>query len=131
MPDCVYVGDSIAVGLEQFDTNCAVYARVGANTDYIARNYVNRHGERYTVISMGSNWPDNPRNYRNMLNIRRNIDTGTVVWILPYNRTAAATARRVASQYGDSFIDLSSYRSNDNVHPSYRSVSRAIRNRVR
>ena len=87
--DCAYIGDSIAVGLEQLDTNCAIYARVGASSEFIARQYRNADAEDYVVISMGSNDPNNPRLLQNAERLRRTITARRVVWILPYNRTAA------------------------------------------
>jgi hypothetical protein len=127
MIDCAYIGDSIAVGLEQFDSRCALYARVGADTNYITNNYANRDGQKYTVISMGSNDPNNQHNLRNARRLRNSIDSSVVVWILPYNRNAARDILIVARQYGDRVVDLAPYRSSDGVHPSYAPVSNRIR----
>lgn len=127
MVDCAYIGDSIAVGLEQFDSRCALYARVGADTDFITENYSNRGGERYTVISMGSNNPSSEDNVRNAIRLRNSIRSSIVVWILPYNRNAHRDMLSVARRYGDRVIDLAPHRSHDGVHPSYRPVSNRVR----
>ena len=81
--DCAYIGDSIAVGLEQLDTKCAVYARVGASSEFITRQYRNADAEDYVVISMGSNDPGNPQLIENAERLRRNISARRVIWILP------------------------------------------------
>ena len=125
IPDCAYVGDSIAVGLQQLDRECAVYAKVGASTDYIAKTYSGAQGAIYTVISMGSNLPNNPNNLENAIKLRKSID-GQIIWILPYNRVAANTIKQVAKKFGDSYIDLSPIPTKDHVHPNYKQINRKI-----
>jgi hypothetical protein len=129
--DCAYVGDSIAVGLRQMDAQCAVYAKVGANTDYITKHYKGAQGAMYTVISMGSNAPLNPRNTANARKLRRSVQSDLVIWVLPYNRTAAEAIKVVAREFGDGWVDLKVFPSKDHVHPSgYRKVSKQIKNSV-
>lgn len=125
--DCAYIGDSIAVGLEQLDTNCAVYARVGASSEFITNRYRNADAEDYVVISMGSNDPNNPRLIQNAQRLRRSITARQVIWILPYNRTAADGISTVARQFRDSVVDLRPVPSRDGVHPNYRTVNRQIK----
>jgi hypothetical protein len=132
MLECLIIGDSIAQGIHAVAPQCEVRAKVGANTDFIVNNYKTAKHADYTVISMGSNWPDNPRNFANAVKLRQSL-TGSelVIWILPYNRKAADTVRRVAKQYGDNYIDLSAFGSNDRVHPkSYGAVNKEIQQHV-
>lgn len=124
--DCAYVGDSIAVGLQQLDRECAVYAKVGASTDYITKHYLNAQGATYTVVSMGSNFPQNPKNAANARKLRRGIQSDLVIWILPYNRTAAEAIRLVAREFGDAVVDLHGIPSKDHVHPNYRRAMQHI-----
>jgi hypothetical protein len=128
--DCAYIGDSIAVGLEQLDTNCAVYARVGASSEFITRRYRNVDADDYVVISMGSNDPNNPRLLENAARLRRTITARKVIWILPYNRVAAGVISIVAGRFRDSVVDLRPVPSRDAVHPNYRQVNRAIRSKL-
>lgn len=128
--DCAYIGDSIAVGLEQLDTNCAVYARVGAGSEFIARRYRNIDAEDYVVISMGSNDPNNPKLLQNAERLRRSITARKVIWILPYSRVAAGDITIVAREFRDSVVDLRPIPSRDGVHPNYRQVNRAIRSKL-
>lgn len=124
--DCAYIGDSIAVGLEQLDNDCAVYARVGASSEFITQRYSNADAEDYVVISMGSNDPNNPRLIRNAERLRRAITARRVVWILPYNRTASGSIAAVARRFRDTVVDLRPVPSRDGVHPNYRTVNRQI-----
>lgn len=128
--DCAYIGDSIAVGLEQLDTNCALYARVGASSEFITRNYRNADAEDYVVISMGSNDPNNPQLLENAERLRREITARKVIWILPYNRVAAGDIAIVAREFRDSVVDLRPIPSRDGLHPDYRQVNRAIRSKL-
>lgn len=128
--DCAYIGDSIAVGLQQLDNDCAIYARVGASSEFITRRYRNADAEDYVVISMGSNDPGNPRLIENAERLRRNISARKVIWILPYNRVAAGDIAIVARQFRDSVVDLRPIPSRDGLHPDYRRTQRAIQSKL-
>lgn len=132
MFDCAYIGDSIAVGLEQQDRRCEVHARVGASSQFIRRNYAGQGGDEYTVISVGSNDSDPNTVYGNAFALRNSINSRRVIWVLPYNREMANTILRLirTSYRRDTYIDLSQFRSNDGVHPrSYGNVSEHILSR--
>ena len=132
MLDCAYIGDSIAVGLEQQDRRCEVHARVGASSRFIVNNYTGRGGDDYTVISIGSNDSDPATVFRNAARLRATISSRKVIWVLPYNREMANVLIRLirTSYRRDIYVDLSPFRSNDNVHPrSYGNVSERILSR--
>ena len=132
MIDCAYIGDSIAVGLEQQDRRCELHARVGASSRFIVNNYTGRGGDDYTVISIGSNDSDPATVYRNASRLRATLNSRKVIWVLPYNREMAnILIRLIHTRYSrDTYIDLSPFRSNDRVHPSsYRNVSERILSR--
>lgn len=123
--DCIAVGDSIAVGIGQA-AHCTVNAKVGASSSYIAGLDI-ATGKDITVISAGSNDPTNPKLRSNLDKIRSKITSKRVIWILPYNRKAAAVVKAVAVQHGDGYIDLSAFKTRDGVHPSsYGSVARKL-----
>lgn len=128
MIDCAYIGDSIAVGLQQVDHHCVVHAKVGAGSDFIVNNYSSKDREAYTIVSMGSNWPSNPNNYRNASKLRASFAKAQlVIWILPYDRKAAAVIRQVAKEHGDAYVDLAVFPSKDHVHPrNYKQVSKRV-----
>jgi len=75
---------------------------------------------------MGSNWPDNPHNIENIIELRRGIRSDKVIWILPYNRKIACLIAKIAVQYRDSFVDLAPFNSKDHVHPAYKPVNKKI-----
>lgn len=131
MIDCAYIGDSIAVGLHQLDTKCAIHAKIGADTDYIVKHFIGKGGDAYTVISMGSNWPNNPHNYENAFKLRRSLKSKKVIWILPYNREAATAIKRVVEIYNDSFVDLSGISSKDRVHPDYTKTHPIVKEKLK
>jgi len=126
MIDCAYIGDSIAVGLQQLEPRCAIHAKVGANTDFIVRNYSGEYGKYYTIISMGSNWPDNPNNLDNIVKLRRSIHSKKVIWILPYKRNIAYLVSQIAVQFNDSYVDLHGIPSKDHLHPDYKTAHAMI-----
>lgn len=132
MMDCVYIGDSIAVGLQKYEPSCGIYAKVGADTDFIVKKFSGTKVGGHAVISMGSNAPMNPRNYQNALKLRKSLDVGFVVWILPYDRKAAAAIRKVAEQFSDAIVDLSAIGipTKDRVHPNYRRTSDIVQDIV-
>jgi len=124
--DCVYIGDSIAVGLHQLDHQCEVRAKIGANSDFITRHFSNAKNKSYVIVSMGSNGPHNKNNLENARKLRRSITADFVIWILPYDRTAAAAIKSVAIQFQDGYVDLKPYKSKDGLHPAYKPVAKQI-----
>lgn len=126
MMDCAYIGDSIAVGLQQLDSHCEVHAKVGAGSGFIATHYARNDATDYVIISMGSNDPRNPRLAHNARQLRRSLKAEVVIWILPYNKEAAVTIESVAREFQDGWVSLKYFPSRDNVHPAYRPVARNI-----
>lgn len=125
MIDCIAIGDSIAVGIGQA-AHCTINAKVGASSSYIA-DHVVASNKSVAVISAGSNDPTNPKLRTNLDEIRSKVTAKRVIWILPYNRKAAAVVKAVAVQHGDGYIDLSAFKTRDGVHPSsYGSVARKL-----
>jgi uncharacterized protein with von Willebrand factor type A (vWA) domain len=125
MIECIAIGDSIAVGVGQA-AHCKINAKVGASSSYVADHTISSN-KSVAVISAGSNDPHNPRLRTNLDRIRSKITAKRVIWILPYNRKAAAVVQAAAVQYGDGYIDLAAFKTRDGVHPSsYGSVARKL-----
>ena len=123
--DCVAIGDSIAVGIGQA-AGCVLNARVGASSSYVASHVVS-YDRDVAVISAGSNDPNNPSLKKNLQKIRAKIISDRVVWILPYDRSAARIVKSVAVTHGDGYIDLGIFKTRDGVHPSsYASVAKKL-----
>lgn len=115
LASCSYVGDSNAVGLQQVDPTCAI-------------NRTPRDETEYTVVSID---PRAPNTYAAAASVRRSIRSRVIVWILPYDRKAAADIKKFAFNMQDDYIDLYKYPSRDQAHPAnYRRVSREIKQAV-
>ncbi len=133
MIPCLILGDSHAVA-----TAAAVRAAIGERCAVIAENRVPSasilkrapRGVIYNaaVISAGANDADNPDLPYNLDAIRKTLRVGRVVWLLPYNRQAAASVQWVANRWGDSVIDLAWARPRkDGIHcMSYSWVARSV-----
>lgn len=126
---CYYIGDSIALLLHAFDPQCTVAAKIGASPAYIAEHFERKSGEEYTILSIGTNQPKAPDAMRQMVHLRTGI-TSRVIWILPYDRVAAARVKAIANASHDLTIDLAPFPTADKIHPtpaSARQVSSLIR----
>lgn len=121
MIECLIMGDSIAVGIGTYRSDCVVEAKVGINS----QNYVNglyRHFQvidaNKTIISLGSN-DIGMDSYGPMLALRELIQE-EVIWILSANNEESRyAALKIATQYGDTVIDTLAYpMGKDKVHPT-------------
>lgn len=122
---CAIVGDSIAVGLAPHLGFCYVDAKVGIpSAQVIARMDPD---VMVTVVSAGSNDPDNPKLKDNLRLIRARTKN-PVLWILPVHPRARAIVREVAAEFKDPTVSFKPSR--DNVHPaSYGALAQTIRDR--
>ena len=120
MIDCLILGDSIAVGTQQFRTGCALQAKVGItsrawNSTYIS--YMPR--AKSVIISLGSNDRADTRTKAQLQRIREKAGTDAqVFWIMPaVNPEAQAAIRLIAQEYGDTVLPIARLRS-DGIHPT-------------
>jgi len=132
MIPCLILGDSHAVA-----TAAEVRKIVGEQCAFITQNGLSSAAilkrtptiaYAAAVISAGGNDAENPNLAANLYAIRGRLKVGRVVWLLPYNRDAAATIRWVAHRWGDQVMDLSWARARrDGVHClSYSWVARSV-----
>lgn len=124
MIECLVLGDSIAVGVGSVSPQCQTIAKVGINSKnfVVSRKYI--PSAKTTVISLGSN--DGNADFSKYLKELRRKVSGKVVWILSNNNAKARNiALNIARQNGDSVVYLSSFATNDGVHPkSYKAVAK-------
>lgn len=79
------------------------------------------------VLSSGSNDAGVPGLAARLSALRGGIVARQVLWILPYDRGAAATVHATAVANGDRWIDLAPLPTRDGIHPrSYAAVARAL-----
>lgn len=124
------VGDSIAVGIGSVMKDAVTNALVGAGSSAILARISNEvKGADLAIISAGSNdivkgQGDPKKLASNLQSIKSALGAKKYVWILPYDKIANQVVKSIAGS--DATIDLSSYPSNDQVHPSgYGAVAKA------
>lgn len=132
MFECLFLGDSLAVGTAQF-TNarlarpCTVVAAEGATAKKILawRKPARRFG--VTVIAIGSNdMPDGLLSER-LIRIRSSISSRRVIWILPYSRPRSYVVSSVAVSFRDETLDMLRFPSHDGLHPKrYQDVATSL-----
>jgi hypothetical protein len=130
---CAFLGDSTALGAAQAfnratPSPCAVMARVGAGVAEVARLAASAVPVGTAVVAASSNDPASPSLAADLIRLRTNLRAGRVLWILPYDRGAAATAERVATAYGDHVMDLAELPTRDHLHSlTYAGLAIALR----
>ena len=132
MIDCLILGDSIAVGTQQFRPDCVAYAKGGINSQQWRQQYLERDSggipaAHTVIISLGSNDHKNVRTIRELQQIRKAVHADRVFWILPHGNNHASGAdiewiqafvKVVAGENGDTVLPITRVQ-RDNVHPSW------------
>jgi lysophospholipase L1-like esterase len=120
MLDCTVVGDSIAVGTQQFRSDCAVVAKVGINSWQWNKDYSSKlQASKTVIISLGSNDHKGVKTIKELLALRENVKDSCVVWILPaINAQGREAVTLVAEQYNDIVLPFTRVQP-DRVHPSW------------
>jgi len=132
MIECLILGDSIAVGTQQFRPECVVMAKGGINSYQWRKQYLQSDSgalpeAKTVIISLGSNDHKNVRTVRELQEIRRNVRADRVFWILPHgNNPASGTdiewlqtfVKVVAGENGDIVLPITRVQK-DNIHPSW------------
>jgi len=139
MFECLIIGDSIASGLASVRPECISIARIGTNS----RDWWNTNHQRpifdmaeykTVVISLGSNDTENSDYERWIRKTRDTVKADRVIWLLP-SPTKKPQQREVvnklAAEYGDSIIDLTSLVGLDQIHPptvsAYETLAKSTR----
>jgi len=143
MIDCLILGDSIAVGTQQFRHECAIYAQSGINSQQWRKKYL--QGDkgalpqaRTAIISLGSNDHKGVRTVLELQQIRKAVNAEQVFWILPHSTNPAGGSeiewiqsfvKVVAAENNDIVLPITRVQK-DNVHPTwsgYRELAAATR----
>jgi len=119
MIDCLVIGDSIAVGVQQFRQECAIYAKVGINSRDWNNKFIGKDLRANTVIiSLGSNDSGNIKTAAELNELRQSVTSKKVVWILPSNNSDKRDiVKFIAEKYGDIVLGVNQL-SKDGVHPT-------------
>lgn len=120
MIDCLILGDSIAVGTQQFRPECALYAKSGVNSfQWNRQNAKKGLNARTVIISLGSNDHANIRTLWELQQLRTRVDADKVFWILPAIKPEIQSiVYAVAKDYGDTVLPIENLR-DDGVHPNW------------
>jgi mannitol/fructose-specific phosphotransferase system IIA component len=124
MIECLFLGDSIAVGTHLTRTECGVYAQVGINSRDFNRKYKIDFAAKTVIISLGSNDHEHIKTIDELINLRNRVQADKVYWILPANNLdIQQIVENVAEMFQDWTIRIP-YLSKDGVHPTAKGYKR-------
>lgn len=120
MLDCLILGDSIAVGTQQFRQECVLVGKGGINTWQFNKNYAQKIEPANTVIiSLGSNDHDGVNSFKELLAMRQRVEGKRVFWIMPAVKPhIQAMVEIIAKNFGDTVLPITRLQP-DKVHPSW------------
>ena len=120
MLDCLILGDSIAVGTQQFRQECVLVGKGGINTWQFNKNYAQKIEPANTVIiSLGSNDHDGVNSFKELLAMRERVQGQRVFWIMPAVKPhIQAMVEIIARNFGDTVLPITRLQP-DKIHPSW------------
>ena len=128
MLDCLIVGDSIAVGAQQFRTECVLVGKGGINSWQFNKNYAQKIEPANTVIiSLGSNDHSGVHTFKELMATRQRVEGKRVFWILPAGNLKASgvdikniqeMVHIIAKNFGDTVLPITRLQP-DGIHPSW------------
>ena len=127
MLDCLVVGDSIAVGTQQFAKECQLQGKGGINTWQFNRMYPGSFYAETVIISLGSNDHQHVKTYDQLFEMRQRIGAKNVFWVLPAGNLKASNVpieriqgfiREIAYANGDTVLPIRGLQP-DGIHPSW------------
>jgi len=128
---CLVIGDSIAVGVGHYLSECRTEARVGITSQQFIHELLSPQNADKVVISLGVNDGGSLYTAANLQRVRETVRGRTVYWLLPAHHDHARDAiRSVAARFGDRLIDCTPQAGPDGLHPTgagYRMLGAQIR----
>jgi hypothetical protein len=120
MLDCLVLGDSIAVGTQQFRQECVLVGKGGINSWQFNKNYAQKIEPANTVIiSLGSNDHDGVNSFKELLAMRERVQGKRVFWIMPAIKPHIQDmVEIIARNFGDTVLPITKLQP-DKVHPSW------------
>jgi hypothetical protein len=128
MLECLILGDSIAVGTQQFAKQCELVGRGGINTWQWNNMYPSATLVANTVIiSLATNDHKYIKTVAELIKMRERVKGSRVFWVLPAGNlkgsevpiaTIQGYVRQVAEQYGDTVLPIRGLQA-DGIHPSW------------
>lgn len=118
MFECLILGDSIAVGTQQYRKDCSVVAKSGINSKDFNKTYYGEFFSNNIIISLGSNDHHGINTRKELENLRtRVLAKNRVFWILPANSDTQKIVLDIANKNGDIVLPIIKLQS-DGVHPT-------------
>lgn len=123
MMDCLIIGDSIAVGVSQFRTDCVSISKGGITSSTWIRNNINRPAfdmvdYRSAVISLGANDNAYVDTEAALAELRATLRAEVVFWIMPNNNQhAQKVILKLAARNGDKIVYMKDI-AKDGIHPT-------------
>jgi len=129
MFECLILGDSIAVGTQQFKQECISLSKGGYNSfqwnkEFINRPIVDMQDYKSIIISLGSNDHIGVNTRKELEKIRASIKAETVYWIMPFGNLnqnllgkIQDTILSIARSNDDKIIYIKGIQK-DGIHPS-------------
>ena len=125
MLECLILGDSIAVGTQQFRQECALVGKGGINTAQWNRMYPGRDlTARNVIISLGTNDHTGVNTFRELMAMRQRVDADHVFWIVPpcndkfCKPSVNEIVEIIAKNFNDTIIGTKKLQV-DAIHPSW------------
>lgn len=120
MIDCMIIGDSIAVGTQQFRKECVAYATGGLNSKQWNNKYRTADLTAGTmIISLGTNDHDGVNSFKELLAMRERVTAERVYWIMPPVKPhIQAMVEIIANNFNDTIITTKRLQA-DKIHPSW------------
>lgn len=120
MLECTIIGDSIAVGTQQYRKDCAVVAKGGINSWQFNKQHPGEFFNDNVVISLGSNDHNGVNTRKELEKLRgRILAKNRVYWILPAIKSEVqAIVLDIAQKNGDVVLPIGRLQP-DGVHPSW------------
>jgi lysophospholipase L1-like esterase len=120
MLECLIMGDSIAVGTQTFNKECALIAKGGINSYQWVNKNIDKapYQAKTVIISLGSNDHKYVKTEAELQTIRQLTKADRVYWILPAIKpNIQEIVKKVAAEYGDVVLPITGLQP-DGVHPS-------------
>jgi hypothetical protein len=128
MLECLILGDSIAVGTQQFYKECVLVGKGGINTWQWNKMYPsNDLTARTVIISLATNDHKYIKTEEELIKMRDRVKADRVFWILPAGNLKGSQVpieliqsyvNKVAIRYGDTVLPINGLQK-DGIHPSW------------
>lgn len=131
MIECLIIGDSIAVGIQQHRRECPLYASVGITSQNWRKKYDSIDiAAKLVIISLGTNDFNAVNTKENLEKLRVKVKALNVIWILPpIKPEIQIVVKTLAAEYGDNLLTIHNL-SSDKVHPTgaeYKNIAEKTR----